>query len=296
MTNIGEDELLARIVEWARADANVLALVMTGSRARGDGSVDEFSDFDLEIIAERPEALIRDDAWLRRFERVWVCLPTIKSPRYETRLVFYEGGYKVDFSLCGAERVGEMAEAGALDDLYERGYRVLLDKAGISERLPMSTGKFPTKQLPGQHEFAAAVEEFWFEAAHIPRYLLRDGLWVVKFRDWTMKSLLLKMIEWHAVARSQQPVDVWHIGVHMKAWVDEETWDELQAVFSRFDRQASWDGLLATTRLFRRLGTETASLSGLEYPANADASITGYLAGFASRIDAAGSNADAANP
>ena len=23
------------------------------------------------------------------------------------------------------------------------------------------------------------VNEFWFEAAHIPRYLLRDELWVV---------------------------------------------------------------------------------------------------------------------
>jgi aminoglycoside 6-adenylyltransferase len=293
MTNIDTDALLARIVAWARADANVLALVLTGSRARGDGSVDEFSDFDLEIIAEMPEALIRDDAWLRGFGRVWVCLPTIKGPRHETRLIFYEGGYKVDFSLCGVERVREMADAGALDDLYQRGYRALVDKPGMTADLPASAGQSPVKPLPGQAEFSAAVEEFWFEAAHIPRYLLRDDLWVVKFRDWTMKSLLLKMLEWHAIARSQQPVDVWHIGVHMQSWVDAATWAELHAIFSRFDVQASWHDLLATTQLFRRLTTEAASLSGLTYPATADASISGYLAGFASRIDVASSSADA---
>jgi aminoglycoside 6-adenylyltransferase len=285
MSNIEADALLARIVAWARADANVLALVMTGSRARGDGSVDEFSDFDLEIIADMPDALIRDDAWMRGFGRVWVCLPTTIAPQRETRLVFYEGGCKVDFSLCGVERVQAMARDGALDDLYERGFRVLVDKAGLTVGLPVPGRTFPAKQFPSQHEFSATVEEFWFEAAHIPRYLLRDDLWVVKFRDWTMKSLLLKMLEWHAVARSRKPVDVWHIGVHMRAWVDEETWNELHGVFSRFDTLASWRDLLATTRLFRRLSTETASLLGLEYPADVDASITGYLAGFASRID-----------
>jgi aminoglycoside 6-adenylyltransferase len=293
MSNIEADALLERIVVWARADANVLALVMTGSRERGDGSVDEFSDFDLEIIAETPEALARDDAWLQSFGRVWVYLPTTIAPRRETRLAFYEGGYKVDFSLCGIERVQAMAGDGALDDLYERGYRVLVDKAGLTVGLPAPSRTFPAKQLPGQHEFSATVEEFWFEAAHIPRYLLRDDLWVAKFRDWTMKSLLLKMLEWHAVARRRQPVDVWHIGVHMKAWIDEETWNELHRVFSRFDTRASWRDLLATTTLFRRLAKEAASMLGLEYPASADASITGYLAGFASRIDGGGSNGDA---
>ena len=99
-----------------------------GSRARADGRVDEFSDFDLEIIADQPELLAGDDAWFRCFGRVWVHLPTTIRARHETRLVFYEGGMKVDLSLCGRERVRAMVEAKTLDGLYERGYRVLLDK------------------------------------------------------------------------------------------------------------------------------------------------------------------------
>ena len=287
MTSTDKDALLARIVDWARTDANVLALVMTGSRARGDGRVDEFSDFDLEIIAERPEALIRDDAWLRGFGHVWVHLPTIIGPGHQTRLVFYEGGSKVDFSLCGVERVRQMADAGALNELYERGYRVLVDKQGITTDLRAPAGTFPVKALPAQAEFSAAVEEFWFEAAHIPRYLLRDELWVVKFRDWTMKTLLLRMLEWRAVACNERPVDVWHIGVHIREWVDAATWDEIRGVFSAFDAASSWDGLLATARLFRRLSMETATAAGLVYPAAVDDAIWEYVTSFGERIAAA---------
>ena len=62
------------------------------------------------------------------------------------------------------------------------------------------------------------MEEFWFEAWHIPKYLKRNDLWVVKFRDWTMKQLLLRMLEWHAIATNGPALDISHIGVHMKDW------------------------------------------------------------------------------
>lgn len=291
--NTDPDALLAHIVRWAEESPNIVALILTGSRARLHASVDEFSDLDVEVIADDPAELIRNDAWLRRFGRVWVCLPTVKGQRYQTRLVFYEGGTKVDFSLCGRERLSAMVEAQVLDGLYERGYRVLVDKAGITSGLPAATAKFPARKLPGQEEFSAVVNEFWFEAAHIPRYLLRDELWVVKFRDWTMKTLLLTILEWHAIACNRQPVDVWHIGSHMTDWADEATWNDIHTIFSGFDARDSWHGLLATARLFRRLARETAAATGLEYPAEADESISGYLASFEERISSATSNRDA---
>ena len=291
--NTDPDALLASIVRWAEESPNIVTLILTGSRARLGASVDEFSDLDVEVIADDPTELIRNDAWLSRFGRIWVYLPAVKGQRYETRLVFYEGGTKVDFSLCGRERLSAMVEAQVLDDLYERGHRVLVDKAGITSNLPPATGEFPGKRLPGQEEFAAVVNEFWFEAAHIPRYLLRDELWVAKFRDWTMKTLLLTMLEWHAIASSDQNVDVWHIGTHMMDWVDEATWNDIHTIFSGFDARESWHGLLATARLFRRLARETAAAADLEYPAEADKSISGYIAGFEDRISSASSNRNA---
>jgi aminoglycoside 6-adenylyltransferase len=95
-----------------------------------------------------------------------------------------------------------------------------------------------------------------------------------------MKTLLLKMLEWRAVIRGKTPVDIWYIGSHIKEWVDPEIWGELQTVFSHFDSNDSWRGLLATTELFRRAALETAEQAGLVYPTEGDASVTQYIAGF----------------
>jgi len=271
--------LLERIKNWAIANDNVLALVMTGSHARGDGKPDELSDLDVEVIADRPDELTADGAWLKKFGGIMVSQFFDEGQEYPTRLVLYESGAKVDFTLASRKRLTDMTQAKKLDSLYERGYTVIVDKHGIARDLPSPSGQFPVVS-PDQQKFTAAVEEFWFEAAHIPKYLIRDELWVAKFRDWTMKTLLLKMLEWRAVTKGKTPVDVWYIGSHIKEWVDLEIWGELQTVFSHFDSSDSWRGLLATTELFRRVALETAEQAGLVYPTEVDASVTRYIASF----------------
>ena len=55
------DMLYGRINVWARGSPNVRALILTGSRARIRGSLDEFSDYDIEIIAAHNAPPIDDD-------------------------------------------------------------------------------------------------------------------------------------------------------------------------------------------------------------------------------------------
>ncbi len=277
-------EPLTTIVEWAEREDRVLSLIMTGAQTQNDRADDGLSDRDLELIFDDYEPFALDDAWLRHFAPVWVYQPLFQDQDYPTRLVFYEGGHKVDFTLADSRRLLGMVERGRLDHLYERGYRVLVDKTGLTRDLPKPSGDFPIVQLPNQGEFQTVVEEFWFEAAHIPKYLLRGELWVVKFRDWTMKCDLLKLMEWHAIARSDEPVDVRYIGTHAPKWTDERTWNELQGVFARFDAADSWRALLASMNLVRRLGQEIEQHGTLVYPQDVDDHISGYILSFAERL------------
>jgi aminoglycoside 6-adenylyltransferase len=269
--------LQGSIVRWAEDDPNIIALIKTGSSAR-DGQGDEFSDLDLEVIAADPGRLQREDAWFRAFGGVWVVL-RFDELRFPTRLVVYDGGSKVDYTLAGVERLTEMYQG--LDSLYERGYEVLLDREGLTERLPRATGTFPIPAAPSEAEFTFIVEEFWFEATHMPRYLSRGDLWVVKFRDWTMKRDLLRMLEWRAVAGSTEPVDLWHIGTRMREWVDDATWHDLHGVFGRFAEDDAWQALFATTYLFARVSREVAAANGFTYPAGMEDQIQSYLASHA---------------
>ena len=266
------------IVHWAGDDPNVIALIETGSTSRRDGQEDEFSDLDLEVIAADPGRLARHDGWFRNFAVVWVVL-RFDERRFPTRLVVYDGGPKVDYTLAGADRLGDMREG--LDSLYERGYEVLLDKQGVTEQLPRATGAFPIIAAPSEEEFSFTVEEFWFEATHMPRYLSRGDLWVVKFRDWTMKRDLLRMLEWRAIAESAEPVDVRYIGTRMREWVDAATWCHLHEIFGHFAEDDAWRALLATTQLFGRVSRDVAATNGFEYPLELEQQIQSYLAAYA---------------
>lgn len=275
-------DLIERIVAWAETDENLRAVIMTGSSSRADDTTDRFSDRDIELIARDPGKLAVDDTWIHAIAPVWVALyldnEGLDMP--PTRLVFFDGGRKVDFTLTDRSRLDTMAAAGELNDLYRRGYRVLVDKDGLTERLPAPSGTPPKPHLPTRKAFADTVTEFWFEAAHLPTYLTRGDLWVVKHRDWTMKQMLLRMLEWHALATQGEGTDIWHIGSRMRRWIDDVTWRELQQVFARFDAEDSWRALVASMRLFSRLTRETARRLDLDYPRETERHISAYVLGF----------------
>ena len=92
----------------------------------------------------------------------------------------------------------------------------------------------------------------------------------MKLRDWTMKLLLLQMIEWHAAATPGEDRDTWHIGTRMATWAGPEIWSRLHAEDSR-------RALLATAALYRELGEATAQRLGYDYPAGVADAIAGYI-------------------
>jgi len=270
---------------WAEADDNIRALIRTGSSSRGPGEADRFSDRDIEIIARDPGPLLADDRWIHEIGNVMVAEYLENGPDDPaTRLVFFEGGRKIDFTLADRLRLDGMIESGRLDGLYERGYRVLLDKDGQADRLSVATGAAPRRTMPSAAEFGEAVSVFWFEAAHMLAYLVRGELWVVKFRDWTMKEMLLRMLEWHALVTHGPNTDTWYIGTKMRRWADAETWAEVEQVFSRFDRADAWRGLVAMMALFTRLTHETAAALGLNCPVASEQSVAAYVMGFEAKI------------
>lgn len=262
------DERLNAIVQWATHRPQVQAIVLTGSLARADGSIDEYSDIDVEVITSDPETLESDDLWLVEFGEpaIVIRLRTGEQQRWATRLVIYSDGGRVDFTIAGTDRIESMAETDRLNDLYERGYRVLLDKSSITAGLPAASRKARPSGLPTQHAFTTAVEEFWFEASHVPRYLERNELWLVKLRDWAMKQQLLRMAEWHAITHSNSDADTWHNGQQIEAWLDPTAFAELHRCFGRFDAADAGRAYTATIALFSRLAREVAHAASLQYP------------------------------
>jgi aminoglycoside 6-adenylyltransferase len=288
--------LLSAILAWADGRDDIRAVVQTGSWARPEGPTDAWSDLDLELFTTEPAAYASCD-WPSEIAPIWVCLPLARDDdgRYRMRLAVFEGGQKVDFAVAPIEVLRDQVRDATLTPLYARGYRILIDRDGLAERLPTPTHRPPPGPLPTEPEFRAAVEEFWFEASEIPKYLMRNELWVVKFRDWTMKSLLLRLLEWHATATGKHG-DVWQIGRRMSEWLSPDVYGRLGSIFGHFDRADSWRALLATCSVFRDVARESAAGLGFHYPEAMDSAIAGYVHSLGDRLQPGDSAATAAAP
>lgn len=268
--------IIPSIQKWAQEEPLVRAVILVGSRARKQ-EVDRFSDYDLSIFCESHQPYTQEEQWLSRIGKVWACVHEKMlwgQHVFPVRLVIFEGGVKADFAFYPLEFLHALAKAPLLPPEYDRGYQILADKDGVAKRMAK-----PREQLicskPEQEEFQRIAREFWFEAYHVAKYLVREDLWSVKFRANSMNAFLLKMIVWREEAKREWKELPAH-GKRMRSWVDERTWQSLFEVFAHFDRQDSWRALFYTMGLFREVALETAERLGYEYPQEVDQNITGF--------------------
>ncbi|MGK8522587.1 aminoglycoside 6-adenylyltransferase [Nocardia asteroides] len=248
------DLVIDKIIAFARARSGISAVIQTGSRARGT-RVDAFSDLDIELIGPGTGDLVGADDWLHAIGPVLVNIhPDNDEPQWPTCLVVLAEGRKVDFTLAGPGRLDDMIAHG-LDELYQRGYRVLLDKDGGTAALPPATGGHTTT-APTAAEIDRTQREFWFEATQIPVYVARGDLWPAMLRVAELRELLLTMAEWHTAARSGGHVDHWHNGHHLHEWLDPRFRADPPRFFPHYTGQETLAAVRAMAETFTQLTAE----------------------------------------
>lgn len=266
----------AKAVAWARSQAAVRALLLVGSRARAHPAADEWADLDFEVFATGVGQYLSNTAWLEQLGELWATVVVNEPAAQGERalLALFAGGDKIDFHFRPLDYLSELTRGKALPEPFVRGYRVLIDKDGLAARLPPAAGVPPAADPPSLDEFCALVENFWYGAVYVAKQIRRRNLWVGKYRDWTMKECLLKMMEWQARATRGQHIDTFYDGHFLHSWVDPSTWEALGDAFGRFDAPDASAALLATMALFHELATESAAALDYTYDRDLDDNVT----------------------
>lgn len=236
-------------MQWAESEENVRALVLEGSVARGDSSVDEWSDLDLRVYAAEPRRLLERREWFERFGDVLV-VEALENPGWHpTRLVYFVDG-KIDFMIAPAASLRHRVRFG-------RRVRVLVDKDGLTTAIEQ--GDAARVRLPDAAAFLTCVNEFYAAALMCARMLVRDEPIKAKHRDWDMKTRLFEMIAWDHQVRYGSAREVRPFGTHFRTWADAEVIDELDRCWSGLTLDASRRALHAQVALFRTVSDRAAT-------------------------------------
>jgi aminoglycoside 6-adenylyltransferase len=274
--------MLDNIQEWAKTQSSVKVVLLTSSRARKNGVVDQLSDYDIEFYVTDTTMYTTNNDWLQSFGEVLILLPEkriLLGTEQPTRLVIYKDGTKVDFTIADISLLQQIIALPSLPEWLDDGYRVVFDKDDITARMkkPSYMAYIPAK--PSEKEYRDLVHEFWWETTYVAKYLWREEILPAKFSsDCVIRNkVLLKMLEWYVQVKRDWKCRIGYAGKGIKSLLDTTEWEQLKSIFPGADVEDNWRALFSMIRVFRKISMEVGNGLGYEYPRDLDENVEKYI-------------------
>lgn len=268
---------------WANSQELIRAVILTSSRAIPHSSLDLFSDYDVILVTRSVQQFYTDRTWLETFGPVLAVYrdPLISENGLERSayVVQYENGLKIDFSLWPVELLQRVAESAHLPAEFDAGYRVLLDKDGLTSSLKAPTYSAYIPTPPTEAHYLELIEGFFLDTTYVAKYLWRDDLVAAKhILDHSLKhGHLLPMLEWHSEIAHQWSLKPGPYGRRLKRHLQADLWSELESTYTGAGLEENWDALFRTINLMRRVARDVATSLGFLYPDHLDQRVISYL-------------------
>ena len=283
MNNDQESAMIERLSGWGEGQPLVRAMLLTSSRAIPGAPVDVFSDYDVILVLLDILPYHEDRTWLEAFGRV---LALYRDPiesylgfPKSTNVTQYEDGLKIDFTLWPVEILRKIVATSELPDELDAGYRILLDKDGLTVGLEPPTYRAYIPHKPSESEYQAAVEQFFLEAVYVAKFLRRDDLIAAKHvLDHYMKQeSLLRMLEWRVEIDHAWALRPGLYGQRLKKWLRHDLWVAFEKTYTGAGLEANWRALFRSTTLFRKVASEVGEQLGYAYPGELDRHAIAYF-------------------
>jgi aminoglycoside 6-adenylyltransferase len=278
-----EANVVDRLIRWAEEQDFVRAMLLTSSRASEHAPVDILSDYDVVLYVSDTSPFADSDAWLQDFGRLLVRSRDERVNSYGIReylrLVLYEDGTKIDFTITPTNTLLKTVEGPTLPASLDIGYRILVDKEHLTDRLQPPTYMAHIPRRPTEEEFRFLTEEFWWETTYVAKNLWRDDLFGAKYSlDTVIKfDMVRRMLEWSIEIDHNWSLKPGNVGRGLKTFLKPEIWAEVESTFAGASIEENWRALFKTTDLFRGIANAVAANLGYEYPRELDDRVMKYL-------------------
>jgi len=257
-----------RLCFLAESDKKIKALVTIGSSARAYSQADEYSDLDIIIVTEEPEAWLYGE-YPARLGNMKISFVESTFGGTKERRILYEGSYDLDLIVFTPEQFRESVVNGSCNEVMNRGYVVMYDAMGITSVLKESIKLVVKYDLLPEEEFNNVVNDFLFHTIWASKKIQRGEFWTAKMCiDSYLKNRLLRIMEMYMISLTN--TDVWYNGRFLEKWADKEIVRKLRSCFAHYDREDMISALISTYELFSKLAKKVAIYCNYSYPNESD--------------------------
>lgn len=272
-----EEEMIELILNFARHNDDVRAVVMNGSRVNPNVKRDPFQDYDIVYLVRSVEPFRRNREVVRYFGDMMILQtpedmgdPPPKNDEGYGYLMQFLDGNRIDLSFYSTENAHRCVE----DTLAV----VLLDKDNLIEKLPPPSDLGYLPQRPTAKSFEDCCNEFWWLNPYVAKGLWREELTYAKYMlDTLMRGQLMKMLTWYFGMKTDFQRSPGKLGKYLKGQIGDDLWALLERTYADSLSDSTWEALFVMGDLFRKVSRSVASSFGFTYPEQDDMNVSNYI-------------------
>jgi aminoglycoside 6-adenylyltransferase len=248
-----EQEMLDLILETARCDERIRAVIMNGSRVNPNAPRDPFQDFDIVYVVTDVAPFRHNLEWIKRFGELMILQmpeemqdPPPEDKGYFVYLMQFMDGNRIDLGIFPLSQLDEVRD----DSLAI----LLMDKDNLFEPFPPPSEREYLPKRPSEKAFADCCNEFWWVSPYVAKGLWRQEILYAKHTlDDYVREQLMKMLGWHIGVKTGFLINPGKMGKYFQRHLEPEMWELLLKTYSDASCESTWEALFATCDLFRRV-------------------------------------------
>ncbi|MED0964482.1 aminoglycoside 6-adenylyltransferase [Bacillus paramycoides] len=273
-----EKEMLDLIINTAKEDERIRAVIMNGSRVNPNVKKDCFQDYDIIYVVKEIQSFTCDHSWIKRFGEIMIVqmpeemslVPADEDGKFPYLMQFTDGN-RIDLMLVPMDLINNFIGQDSLSKL-------LLDKDDCIGEFPPASDKDYIIKKPSEKEFLDCCNEFWWCSTNVAKGLWREELSYVKgMLDVPVRDMLIVMLEWHIGMKTGFIVNTGKFGKHFEQYFEKDMWEQFKKTFSNAEYENIWESFFIMGDLFREVANEIANAYGYRYPQGDDDKVTSYL-------------------
>lgn len=278
------DEKLKQIIQWAEENPDIRAVLLTSSLVNPYAPVDDLSDLDVELVFESRKAYETNNEWINIFGDPISMIEeddAVFDGKHAMKMVLYKDHVKVDFKLYQVSEFCKEVQQEILPEDWDVGYKVLVDKDGVTRDLKSPTYQSVMIHQPTEKKFQQLLNDFWWDTTYVAKCLKRGDIFYAKFMSENIlrTDYLVPLIEWHiASLHDGKNITTNKHGRLFKKYLSADVWNKVEATFSGSDIEENWNALFACADLVHELGSELGEKLHFTYPVQLEKDIRNYLA------------------
>ncbi|CKF40456.1 aminoglycoside 6-adenylyltansferase [Bacillus paranthracis] len=270
--------MLDLIINTAKEDERIRAVIMNGSRVNPHVKRDCFQDFDIMYVVKDIQSFTSNHNWIHRFGEIMIVqmpeemslVPPDGDGKFPYLMQFMDGN-RIDLTLVPVDLIKKFVGQDSLSKL-------LLDKDNCMEEFPPASDKDYLIKKPTEKEFLGCCNEFWWCSTNVAKGLWREELSYVKWMlDGPVRDMFIIMLEWHIGMKTDFTVNAGKFGKHFEQYFEGEMWEQFKQTFSNAEYENIWESFFVMGDLFREVANEIANTYGYRYPQDDDDKVTNYL-------------------